>query len=147
MVLGRALLWAYFDEEVKSILPPAFPDHIQRHMQLQASRLLPEGENPVKKCYLSLQGMKTSLILMKFVEALMMQILTSKLQGDKWRVKEKNCSLSMDILWHYIINRRAKNAAFPTCSDNQQTKCCATLSAAVDIPFPRKCCWNAQLLV
>jgi hypothetical protein len=59
MVLGRALLWASFEGEVKEILPPALSNCI---ITAYADiRRLPEGENPVKKkCYLSSREMMTN---------------------------------------------------------------------------------------
>jgi hypothetical protein len=54
MVLGRALLWACFDAEVKEILPPALSDRIRT--AYAAIRRLPEGENPVKKVLLVVTG-------------------------------------------------------------------------------------------
>jgi hypothetical protein len=53
-VLGRALLWACFDEEVKEILPPALSNRIIT--AYTAIRRLPEGENPVKKVLLVVTG-------------------------------------------------------------------------------------------
>ncbi len=54
MVLGRALLWASFDAEVKEILPPALSNRIMS--AYAAIRRLPEGENPVKKVLLVVTG-------------------------------------------------------------------------------------------
>ena len=47
MVLGRALLWACFDGEVKEILPPALSNRII--MAYAAIIRLPEDENPMTK--------------------------------------------------------------------------------------------------
>jgi hypothetical protein len=54
MVLGRALLWASLDVEVKEILPPALSNCIMT--AYAAIRRLPEGENPVKKVLLVITG-------------------------------------------------------------------------------------------
>ena len=54
MVLGRALLWASFDAEVKEILPSALSNRIIT--AYAAIRRLPEGENPVKKVLLVVTG-------------------------------------------------------------------------------------------
>jgi hypothetical protein len=54
MVLGRALLWACFDEVMKELLPAALLTRILT--AYAAIRRLPEGESPVKKVLLVVTG-------------------------------------------------------------------------------------------
>jgi hypothetical protein len=53
-VLGRALLWACFEQELEQWIPPAIKDRVQT--AYHAIQQLPDGENPVMKVALVITG-------------------------------------------------------------------------------------------
>jgi hypothetical protein len=61
-VLGRALLWACFDAEASEYVPMSIKNHVV-HEYLHLPIRVPEGENPVKKVRLIINGAEDQVII------------------------------------------------------------------------------------
>ena len=61
-VLGRALLWSCFDAEASAYVPRSIKDHVVNEY-LNLPQQLPEGENPIKKVLLVINGAEDQVII------------------------------------------------------------------------------------
>ena len=61
-VLGRTLLWSCFDAEASAYVTKSIKDHVVNEY-LNLPQQLPEGENPIKKVLLVINGAEDQVII------------------------------------------------------------------------------------